>query len=258
MADVLVLNYALGFSETSLDFLDSRWQISRLDVLAREITDLTPIGRLNRSLRKLSIQASSGATLDLSEFGRLESVGAEWAVIGESIRHAHSLTEVLTFRYPDANLRGFKDLFTLQALTVKQAPFARTLEGVETLPALESLGVYGAKRLTNIADLRGMDAVRDLQFEDAPAISDVAIVNSLYRLRCLGVSNCGGLESLSPLRSCVDLEVLYAWGSTLVEDGDLSPLETLPVLREVRMRDRPMYNPRVRSLRLGGSPKSGT
>jgi hypothetical protein len=45
-ADGLVLNYARGFCEGSLDLLDSGWPLRRLDVLDRSIVDLDPIGRL--------------------------------------------------------------------------------------------------------------------------------------------------------------------------------------------------------------------
>jgi hypothetical protein len=41
------------------------------------------------------------------------------------------------------------------------------------------------------------------------------------------------------------LECLYAWGSTRIEDGDLSPLLRLSHLSEIRMRDRREYRPRL-------------
>jgi len=39
------------------------------------------------------------------------------------------------------------------------------------------------------------------------------------------------------------LECRHAWGSTRVEDGDLSPLLRLSHLSEIRMRDRREYRP---------------
>jgi len=47
------------------------------------------------------------------------------------------------------------------------------------------------------------------------------------------------------VRELTLLECLYAWGSTRVEDGDLSPLLTLSRLKEIRMRDRPEYQPKL-------------
>jgi hypothetical protein len=45
-ADGLVLNYARGFREGNLEFLDRWTAVRRLNVLDREITDVGPIGRL--------------------------------------------------------------------------------------------------------------------------------------------------------------------------------------------------------------------
>jgi hypothetical protein len=44
-----------------------------------------------------------------------------------------------------------------------------------------------------------------------------------------------------------------AWGSTTITDRDLTPLASLPNLREIRMRDRPGYRPRVAELRAAVS-----
>ena len=64
-------------------------------------------------------------------------------------------------------------------------------------------------------------------------------------LRILEVSACGDVESLRPLGGLNELEELHAWGTTRVVDGDLRPILGLPHLRELRMRDRPTYTPRV-------------
>ena len=67
--DGLVLNYALGFAEQSLEFL-GQWDVRRLDLLDRSIIDLSPIERLAGSLENVSVQAAPGAKLDLRSFRR--------------------------------------------------------------------------------------------------------------------------------------------------------------------------------------------
>ena len=61
----------------------------------------------------------------------------------------------------------------------------------------------------------------------------------------LKVANCGDIASLAPLRGLDELEEFFAWESTRVVDGDLSVLLELPKLREIGMRDRREYRPRV-------------
>jgi hypothetical protein len=42
--------------------------------------------------------------------------------------------------------------------------------------------------------------------------------------------------------------MFYAWGSTRILDGDLSPLARLPRLKQIRMRNRRGYRPAVGDL----------
>jgi hypothetical protein len=79
-------------------------------------------------------------------------------------------------------------------------------------------------------------------------VAAIDAVGALRNLRFLGVSDCGRIDSLSPLANLTKLEVLYAWGSTRIVDSDLTPLVKLPMLREIRMRDRREYRPRIRDI----------
>jgi len=67
----------------------------------------------------------------------------------------------------------------------------------------------------------------------------------------VSVSDCGTIESFKPLGRLHRLEELHAWGTTVVADGDLTPVAQLPMLREVRMRNRRHYRPRVADLPQG-------
>jgi hypothetical protein len=78
-AEGLVLNYARGFREGTLDLLDPNWGLRRLKLLDRRIADLEPIARLAGSLQKLSIRAHPEAELDLSVLTNLRSIAGEWS-----------------------------------------------------------------------------------------------------------------------------------------------------------------------------------
>jgi hypothetical protein len=87
-----------------------------------------------------------------------------------------------------------------------------------------------------------------LEIETCLGLTALEAIGVLRKLSFLGVSDCGRIDSLSPLANLTELEVLYAWGSTKILDGDLTPLLKLPMLREIRMRDRREYRPRIRDL----------
>jgi hypothetical protein len=248
-ADGLVLNYARGFSERGLEFLDGGLGVRRLDVLDRQITDLAPIERLGDSLEDLSVQAAADAELDLGVLPRLRSVAGEWALIGGTLGAVDELQSVITWLFDEADLHSFRDHVGLQRLTIKEAPYLESLSGVADLPELEALGILLARRLRDIGDVAGLaSSLRRLELQDCPSIGAIDDVEPLVNLRFLGVSECGDIASLAPIVTLEQLETLYAWGSTRVVDGDLSPLARLPRLREVRMRNRRGYKPRVADL----------
>jgi internalin A len=247
-ADGLVLNYARGFCEGSLELLDGGWRIRRLSVLDRSIADLEPIGRI-RGLEKLSVQARPGAVLDLGAHPDLRSVGGEWSLIGLSLGALTGLESVVTWLFDEVDLHAFRDHVALRELIIKEAPNLESLSGLGNLPELAVLRIGLARRLRAIDDVAWLGgSLRELKFEYCPGIDAIDDVEPLARLSFLGISECGDIASLAPIEALTELETFYAWGSTRILNGDLSPLTRLPRLKEIRMRNRRGYKPPVGDL----------
>jgi hypothetical protein len=245
-ADGLVLNYARGFTGAGLDFLAPDLPIRRLDVLDRSVSDLAPIERLAGSLESLSVQAAPSAELDLGALPRLREVAGEWELLRGTLGAVEALESVVTWEFDEVDLHAFRDHVELRELTIKDAPHVESLSGIGGLPDLWVLGIVLAPRLQDTSDVAELaESLRELKFDACPGITALDDLEPLVHLRVLGISDCGDIESLAPVRSLKQLGVLYAWGSTRVVDGDLSPLAALPRLKEVRMRDRRNYRPRV-------------
>ena len=248
-ADGLVLNYARGFSGSDLEFLEEGLGVRRLKLLDRGIADLGPIARLAGSLEELSVQAAQGAELELGALRHLRAVAGEWGLIRDTLGSAGSLEGVITWRFDEVDLHAFRDHVGLQRLTIKEAPYLESVAGVGDLPELVVLGIVLARKLDDISDVAGLgSSLQEFRLEACPAIGAIDDVEPLVNLRLLGFSDCGGIESLAPIAALEELEELYAWGSTRIIDGDLSPLAQLPRLKEIRMRDRRGYKPRVADL----------
>lgn len=241
----LVLNYARGFSEPNLEFLNADLKVHSLEVLDRAIDDLDPVLRLAGTLRSLSIQAAPQAKLDLGLLPRLRYVTAEWEILRSSVTSIGELRRLVTWRFDEPDLLGLRNQFDLEALTIKDAPNLESLEGLGDLARLQALTIVRARRLRDVGGLVGRIGLQDLILEDCPQLFSLAGLESLTALRSLSVSECGDLASLAPIRQLKLLESFSAWGSTRVADLDLSPLGELPNLREIRMRDRRGYRPRV-------------
>jgi internalin A len=247
--DGLWLNYARGFSEPDLEFLEAM-PVRRLHVLDRKLADLAPIERLASTLDHLSVQAAPGAVLDLAAFPCLTSLGAVWRAVRETIADATGLTQLAALEYDERDLWPLAENVALEKLVLKPADQLKSLAGLASLCRLEHLGVFAARHLDDVTDLATARSLRHVELQACPSVDSLDVVAGLARLRFLGVSDCGSIESLGPLSLLQNLEVLHAWGSTRIADAELSPLAGLPRLSQIRMRDRREYEPRLAALKV--------
>jgi internalin A len=243
----LTLNYAAGFRERSLDFV-GEWPIQQLNILARTIDDLSPVYRLAGTLERLSVQSSPRATIDLRQLPWLTAVSAEWAQIADTIEYAIGLNDLFATSYSPADLSPLQRNQGLSRLRMKEHPRLASLDGIQALSALVEVGIFGARRLVDIEGLAGPNAPSGLRTIDLESCSAVVALDALagqVGLRTLGIGNCGPIASLHPLEGMTNLEHLWAWESTRIADGDLSPLLGLQGLTDLRIMNRKHYRPTV-------------
>jgi len=248
--DGLSLNYARGYAEPDLSFIEP-WPIRRLVVLDRSVTDLTSLARLGSTLERLSLQAAPGASLDLALLPHLVSLGADWDVIADTFYAPEYLGKVVIRDYAEADLEALAVQPSLQDIQLKPASKLETLEGAESFPTLTTLKIVEARNLRDIETLGAVaKTLRDLTFESCLDLYEIEAIAALTELRFLGIEDCGRIATINPLAELTRLECLYAWGSTRVEDGDLSPLLQLASLKEIRMRDRREYQPSLEAVKV--------
>lgn len=241
--DGLDLNYAKGFKDTNLQFIQD-WPLKSVRVLARTVKDVSPLYRLSGTLESVSLQTSPSATVDLSRLPGLNSLSAQWVQIRESIRVLPGLCDLFLLGYDNEDLDALGSNQQLERLRFKDRPRLRSLNGLAGLPSLRHLGVYLAAHLTDIDALRDLEPshLEELHLESCP-LEDLRPVETARSLRFLNASNCGDIASLSPIEDLTQLEVLWLFGTTRIVDSDLSPVAGLPLLRELRMQSRKTYLP---------------
>ncbi len=155
------------------------------------------------------------------------------------LRALEELT-VVGWTAPDHRLLGVKP--HLRYLRIEQKR-GRTLScaGVDAMPGLERLNYYEG-RLTDLPLLGALHHLREIAFRNTK-IADLGFVRDLPELASLELDNCGEVESLEPLRGSPALESVAISGSTVVRDGDLSPLLDVPRLRAIGVaRGAPNYS----------------
>jgi hypothetical protein len=248
--DGVWLNYARGYCEPDLSFVHA-WTIKRLLVLDRSVTDLKPLSRLGATLEELSFQASPGTPVDLVGLPHLREIAGAGAEVRDTLNAPAYLQRAVLFEYDEVNLQPLTIQPSLQEIQLKVASRLETLDGIAELPTISGLRIAAARELHDLAAVDSAAAtLRHLDFEACLDIYEIQPLSRLAELRWLGISDCGPIPSLHPVGELSMLECLYAWGSTRIEDADLSPLLRLSRLGEIRMRDRRQYQPSLAEIKI--------
>lgn len=243
-ADGLVLNYAKGFREKPIDFLEGL-QIRKLNLLARSVSDLTPVYSLASSLQELRVQSDPHAVLQLGRLPRLRTLAASWHQIQGSIVFASQLESLSVASYAGSDLEPLGSLSSLASVVMKERPKLRSLDGIEAFPWLAHLEVHRARNLVDISGLQQVSSpiLEVLQLPSCQKVLDIASVASCTSLRFFELSEGAEIPSVAALSDLLRLERPYLYGSTKVADGDLLPIANLPRLRDFRMVNRRNYTP---------------
>jgi Leucine-rich repeat (LRR) protein len=199
------------------------------------VTDLSQLASSN--IRTLSI--ADGVNADLSDLAacpnlrtltlRLWSRSDLTPVAGcvqlESltITSAHKLT----------HLNDLKALTQLRSLTVYGSS-VDDLEAVASMRGLTSLSLTGAD-IEHLAPLQGLDRLVRLVLIGCDELASVEDVASM-QLSHLDLEGCSSVDSVQPLARCTSLGWLDLSYTSVI---DLSPLEGLSDLHEVRVYDLP-------------------
>lgn len=242
-ASGLMLNYALGYMEPDLSFLQP-WPITSLRVLDWQLTDLRPMEILSSTLENLDTASTKGKTLELAKFPHLNTLGASWAQIKDTIAESPALEDLYLYAYRGKDLTPMAHLLAMKRIRFKGRPSIRSLDGVESLNRLEELGIYGAP-LEDLKAIRSCskESLSSLDLESCSRFGHLDVLGELTSLKFLGLGDCKDLASIAPLQPLQVLEKLHIWGTTKILDDDLSPILDLPALEDVRIKERKSYTP---------------
>jgi hypothetical protein len=244
----LVLNYALGFNEPTLDFLHGL-PIRELEIIDRRLNTLEPIYSLAPTLESLQLTTRPDLTIQLTEFPKLRDLGASWAQVRDTIGQTSGLEDLFLLAYMPDSLEPLSSHSGLQNLRMKDRPKVKSLAGLSQLPRLQRLGIYLASRLDDISELRGRSEIREVELVSCKKLTRIDDLADCTGLRRLNIAESGDIESLKPLAGLNLLEELYLNGSTKILDCDLTPIKGLRRLRSFAMMNRRGYEPSVKDVK---------
>ncbi len=238
----LELNWAKGFKAENLSLIKNLTELQMLDICDYTIKDVSGIHCL-KNLKELHISTHCKTPIDLSNFGRLESLALFWRKGASGFESLKNLKKLFLYKYNPAckDLSELTALEKLEYLSLK-LPAIEAVGNLENLRSLKFLGIYGGTKLQNIDGLTGLENLQTLEIDTCKKIGSINIVGQISSLENLSVSNCGEIESLKPISKLVNLTELRFIESTNITDGDIKIVSNLPKLEKIIFQNRKHYN----------------
>ncbi len=159
--------------------------------------------------------------------------------------------------FDEEDLAPLAGLTNLSAISLKDRPGCGRSPASAGSCSSPTSGSSGRRRLSDVTELQGRDLIERLALQACRGLDTLDDLAGCTGLRRLDVAEGGDLVSAAPLGGLVELEELYAYGSTRFVDGDLSPLARLPRLTELRMQSRRHYRPSVPDLKAALAGRTG-
>jgi hypothetical protein len=239
----LRLSGYLGWRSSTLDFLREVPFLEYLDILTTKLQDITGL----YALKELSYLTLEGRTppLDFSRLPRLRTLalGRVSPQVLRDLGKAQTIRK-LALTHPKPNsLQVLGQLPALEEVGISSAQI-NDLSFASFTPCLRRLSLVMCNSMKTLAGLQNAGDLIHFSIEQAKSLSDISSLSHLARLRTLILKECPNIESISPLKSLPSLESVELLQTTNVKDGDLSPLLTMPKLRNVNFIDRLHYSNR--------------
>jgi hypothetical protein len=190
-------------------------------------------------LRVLGLQNYCDDPIDFAAFKRLERLLFYWRRMGETAFEAVTLKSLAIHYYKESDLSPLRRLERLEGLRIENSRRLRTLDGVAALGALKVLSLRDDQGLADIGALATMShSLQELQLQLCHKVNDITSIGRHHDLKRLSLIDCGHIPSLAPLAELAQLEEFYFYGTTYIEDGDMTPLLGMPSLRRVGFASR--------------------
>lgn len=230
-----------------LSFLAEVADLRYLEVVEQPKFDPRPLDQLS-NLRGLRVE-TPGAGLDFSCFPLLEVFVGDWHPANSNVGGCDELRRLHIWQYKpkSGDVRDFAGATRLEWLHLTQTGI-QSLDGVENLEDLRYLEVAYAAKLQSLDALRfPAVAIRELGIEKAKQIASYEPIAAMRWLRRLQLFGCAPMPNLKWTKGLDRLDS-FSFVETNVEDGDLSPLLELPLLRYAGTMDKKHYSHRQEAL----------
>ena len=246
-----------GYGDHGFPFKDGLDRLDDLNVNHLALRSDGDVAALP-DLRHLSLGTYSDDAVDFRVFRRLERLYLNWRPNAETAFECPSLRSLSVAGCPLTNLGPLSGLSALEGLRIASARKLISLDGVQHLPNLRTLWLLDDRALVDLEALADTgSSLTELWLSSCRKVTAIDAVARHRDLRRLALIDCGRIASLAPLAGLPMLEEFWFYGTTVIEDGDMTPLLAMPALQRVAFAPRRHYTHRNEDIeRLRGLTES--
>ncbi len=222
-----------------VEFLPTLPGLRRLYLIGR-CADDSPVLRCTK-LDTLSLHTDCKGALDLSALNELVSLSIEKRLDPGQLPDMN-LTSLHYVNWPADTLSMPLKSGTLQKLRLDGVRRLRAINPDRTPARIRSLAMAYGRGEVNAVGLEALTQLVSLELERVK-LADYEALGSLAALERLSIVNCGRIPGLDFLGANSNLRHIALTG-TIIESGDLSPLDQLPRVVTRYVQPRKEYNRR--------------
>jgi len=191
-------------------------------------------------LKVLEIATCCRTPIDFSGFRQLERCVLKWRKGCESLFDCGQLTSLVIMCYREPQL-PIQNLIALERLQILDSS-TKTLDFLRQLKSLRRMRLGALHCLRDTQDIGYATGLQYLDIDRCSGFSSILEFKKLEKLLYLCLNDIGTIESLQPLRALLELESVFFWGNTKVNDGRIEFLRELPRFSYVSFANRRHYD----------------
>lgn len=201
------------------------------------------------TLREISLETYAKDPIDFASFARLERVHLNWRPAAETLFEQVGLESLSLAGYPFADLTPLARLSRLEGLRIASAPRLVSVKGIAELPALKVQRLLDDKQLRDLAPFAdATPSLVDIELNVCRKVADISALANQTGVRRISLIDDGRIDSIKPLADLPALEEFWFYGTTIIEDGDLTPLLRMPALKRTSFANRRHYSHGIRDI----------
>ena len=230
------------WTDEHLDFLEEVPEsVTRFQVYSGKVIDLSPLAK-RRGIEDLSFEVNLKHPIDLGSFEQLRSLYCRWSKKTKNLAKCHRLEHLIIDSYPGEDLGLLASMRKLENLKIYSRKLC-SLAGISKLTKLRTLELCICTKLTSLENIEELDNLEELEVYACKKLSAIPSLASMKCLKKVIFENCGPLQNLKFLEGSESLERVFVIDRHVTADKDLSPLTTLPSLKDVSVPLRRDYTP---------------